>query len=329
MHDILLPDNPSSIDKLFGGKPVVLGGDFRQILPVITGGTRKDIIASSLVSSPLWRHAHILRLSINMRLTNPSICPSECNELSQFARWVLDIGEGRLPMHTKPGESKPTWINIPPELLLTPSADNMSALIDAIYEDFAGNYNSMSYLASRAIVTPLNALADKINASVLERILVPCREYLSYDSVADAYDQAADVDLLYPTEFLNSIVINNFSQHILSLKVGVPVVLLRNINQGLGLCNRTRLLLTRLGDCVLEATIMTGTHIGQTVCIPRIILNSKSPRWPFTLSRRQFPIKICYAMTINKCQGQTLQKISVYLKEPVSRMANFTSLYQE
>lgn len=70
---------------------------------------------------------------------------------------------------------------------------------------------------------------------MLERIPVPCREYPGYDSVADTYDQAADIDLLYPTEFLNSIVINNFSQHILSLKVGVPVVLLRNINQSLGL----------------------------------------------------------------------------------------------
>ena len=63
MCDILLPGSPSNVDEPFGGKPIVLEGDFRQILPVVAAGTRKDIIASSLVSSPLWRHAHILRLT--------------------------------------------------------------------------------------------------------------------------------------------------------------------------------------------------------------------------------------------------------------------------
>lgn len=317
MRDILARDNDTNADKPFGGKPIVLGGDFRQILPVVAGGTHIDIIASSLIKSPLWKHAQILRLNTNMRLANPSISATERNELSKFARWILDIGEARLPMHKKAGESKPTWIHIPPELLLTPTGDSVTSIIDAIYEDFTANYSSMSYLASRTIVSPLNAIADRINAAMLEKVPGPSREYLSYDGVADAHDQTTDVDLLYPTEFLNSININNFPQHVLSLKIGVPIVLLRNINQSLGLCNRTRLLLTRLGDRILEATIMTGTHIGQNVCIPRIILNSKSSRWPFILKRCQFPVKPCYAMTINKYQGQTLQKIGVYLRDPV------------
>ena len=62
---------------------------------------------------------------------------------------------------------------------------------------------------------------------------------------------------------------------------------------------------------------MTGTHVGALVGIPRIVLNGTSPRWPFTLQRRQFPVRVCYAMTINKCQGQTLDQVGVYLREPV------------
>lgn len=62
---------------------------------------------------------------------------------------------------------------------------------------------------------------------------------------------------------------------------------------------------------------MTGSHVGELVCIPRIVLNGKSHRWPFILQRRQFPIRLCYAMTINKCQGQTLKNVGVYLRKPV------------
>ena len=130
-------------------------------------------------------------------------------------------------------------------------------------------------------------------------------------------EMPSDYELLYPPELLNSIVLNNYPQHCLLLKVSVPVVLLRNIDQAQGLCNGTRLLIRRLGDHILEAEIMTGTHIGALVGIPRIVLNGTSLRWPFTLQRRQFPIRVCYAMTINKCQGQTLNQVGVYLRESV------------
>jgi ATP-dependent DNA helicase PIF1 len=72
-----------------------------------------------------------------------------------------------------------------------------------------------------------------------------------------------------------------------------------------------------LGDKVIEGQIMTGTHKSKIVIIPRISLTLKNTRWPFVLQRRQYPIKVCYAMTINKSQGQTLSKVGVYLKKPV------------
>jgi ATP-dependent exoDNAse (exonuclease V) alpha subunit len=63
--------------------------------------------------------------------------------------------------------------------------------------------------------------------------------------------------------------------------------------------------------------IITGTHVGEKTYIPRINLTTRGYRWPFTLCRRQFPIKVCYAMTINKSQCQTLSNVGVYLKKPV------------
>ena len=94
-------------------------------------------------------------------------------------------------------------------------------------------------------------------------------------------------------------------------------MLLRNLNQNEGLCNGTRLIITRLATWVIEVEIITGTNIGKRVFIPRITLSPSDSKWPFVLKRRQFPISVCFAMTINKSQGQSLQHVGVYLPKPV------------
>lgn len=120
-----------------------------------------------------------------------------------------------------------------------------------------------------------------------------------------------------PPEFLNSINVTNFPTHNLVLKEGVVVMLLRNLNQSVGLCNGTRLLVACLGERILKWIILTGSNIGETAYIPRITLSTSKVKWPFTLQRRQFPVRVCYAMTINKSQGQTLDQVGVYLTKPV------------
>jgi hypothetical protein len=100
-------------------------------------------------------------------------------------------------------------------------------------------------------------------------------------------------------------------------------MLLRNISQTAGLCNGTRLIVTRLAEKVIEAIVMTGSHVGDIVYIPGICLTTRDPKWPFNLHRRQFPIRICYAMTINKSQGQTLAAVGLYLKTLVFTHGQF------
>jgi ATP-dependent DNA helicase PIF1 len=192
----------------------------------------------------------------------------------------------------------------------------MEALTSDIYNDFVSSYSSVTYLAGRSIVYPTNAVVDDLNNLMVAKLLGNSYES-SYDNIGNAIEQPSDYESLYPLEFLNSISINNFPQHRLLLKKGVPIVLLRNINQAAGLCNGTRLMVDRLGNRVIEARLMTGTHLGVSVAVPRIILNATSPKWSFVLQRWQFPVRVCYAMTINKCQSQTLQKVGVYLKNPV------------
>jgi hypothetical protein len=68
LRDLMQLDDAQATKKIFGGKTVLLGGDFRQILPVVPKGGRKDIVNASLPRSHLWQHVTILRLHINMRV---------------------------------------------------------------------------------------------------------------------------------------------------------------------------------------------------------------------------------------------------------------------
>ncbi|CAN0905561.1 hypothetical protein LINGRAHAP2_LOCUS23751 [Linum grandiflorum] len=126
--------------------------------------------------------------------------------------------------------------------------------------------------------------------------------YLSADSIASTGRNTESLEMEYPIEFLNSLSFNSIPDHELALKPFVTVRLLHNLNPAEGLCNGTRILLTHLGDHVLRGIIVGGTKEGQVAVIPRIILDVNDPEWPFTLKRRQYPIKLCYAMTINKSQ---------------------------
>ncbi|XP_031091157.1 uncharacterized protein LOC115996159 [Ipomoea triloba] len=190
MRDLLRFVDQNSSTKTFGGKTVVLGGDFRQILPVVPKGTRQDIVSATINSSYLW-----------------NICKAD--------------------------------------------ADN-------------------------------GILAD-----------------------------------VHTPEFLNGIRVSGLPNHSLTLKIGSPVMLMRNIDHSIGLCNGTRLIITKLADRIIEAEIMTGANKGNKVLIPRMSMSPSDPRLPFKFQRKQFPLMLSYAMTINKSQGQTLSHVGLLLKKSV------------
>ena len=82
-------------DKPFGGKVIVFGGDFRQILPVVPRGSHSDIVHTSLNASYIWDHCQILKLTKNMRLQT-NAAETNSHDLKQFSDWLLDIGDGKL-----------------------------------------------------------------------------------------------------------------------------------------------------------------------------------------------------------------------------------------
>ncbi|XP_015953880.1 uncharacterized protein LOC107478259 [Arachis duranensis] len=93
----------------------------------------------------------------------------------------------------------------------------------------------------------------------------------------------------YGPELLNSINCSGLPPHKLILKVSIPVMLLRNINQSSGLCNGTRLQVRKLGNHVIECKVLTGNNVGHIALILRINMvptNETVPIWQKGMLRR-------------------------------------------
>nr|ABN08025.1 Transcriptional factor B3 [Medicago truncatula] len=121
------------------------------------------------------------------------------------------------------------------------------------------------------------------------------------------------VDDVHTPEFLTTINASGLPHHKIRLKIGVPIMLLRNIDLKLGLCNGTRLTITRMEKFVLEAKVVPGSNIGEKVFIPRLSLQPSDIKIPFKFQRRQFPISVSFVMTINKSQGKSFKNVGIYL----------------
>jgi hypothetical protein len=127
----------------FGGKVVILGGDPRQILPIVEGGARPLIIDAAIVNSPLWNSIHILKLTQNMRLSSNSLNTDTRLESAAFSKWLFAIGEGTILARVKDSEIEKTWIKIPSDILLTPQRDHLLSIIQAAYPNLETSYGNI------------------------------------------------------------------------------------------------------------------------------------------------------------------------------------------
>ncbi|XP_057719396.1 uncharacterized protein LOC130933800 [Arachis stenosperma] len=312
LRNLILVTDQHKTHQPFGGKIVVLGGDFRQILSVIPKGSRHDILASAINSSHLWSFCKVLKLHTNMRLLMSSSDQDE-GEMKIFANWILDVGNGNIGSVV--GDELEVEISY--DLLITTIDDHLSHLVDFAYPNLLQNMSDYRYFQSRAILAPTLKSVEKVNDFVLTIFPGMEKEYLSSDTTCQA-DENEDVKQEWFTpEFLNNIKCSGLLNHKLTLKPGVAVMLLRNIDQTSGLRNGTRLIVNKLGSNVIGATVVTGRNIGDKVYIPRMNLIPSDSGLPFKFQRRQFSLTVCFAMTIYMSQGQSLSHVRLYLSKSV------------
>ncbi|XP_019190490.1 PREDICTED: uncharacterized protein LOC109184951 [Ipomoea nil] len=312
MRDLLRFVDPNSEMKTFGGKTVVLGGDFRQILPVVPKGTRQDIVSSAINSSYLWDSCKVLRLTKNLRLSSVHNGVNG-QALQEFANWIANIGDGKLGGRND-GFAE---VQIPNHMLVSSGGNDIKAIVESTFPMFAVGNTDLEHLIGRAILAPTLDVVNAVNEYITKLHDAESRSYYSSDAVCKADGDNGILGDVHTPEFLNSICVSGLPNHTLNLKIGSPVMLMRNIDHSLGLCNGTRLIITKLADHVIEGELLTGPNKGTKVLIPRMSMSPSDPRLPFKFQRRQFPLMLSYAMTINKSQGQTLTHVGLILKKSV------------
>ncbi|KAG7599001.1 Nucleic acid-binding OB-fold [Arabidopsis suecica] len=300
-------------NKPFGGKVVVFGGDFRQVLPVIHGASRAEICMAALNASYLWNHCKVLKLTKNMRLLSKDLIPSEAKDIKEFSEWILAVGDGKI---AQPNDGE-VMIEIPEEFLITNADNPIEAISREVYGDpkLLKDETDPVFFQQRAILCPTNEDVGIVNDYMLDQLEGDEQLYLSSDSV-DPSDIGGTNNPVLTSEFLNGLKISGLPNHGIRLKVGCPVMLLRNLDPRGGLMNGTRLQITQMGDKVIEAVIITGDRVGDKVLLPRILISPSDTKLPFKMRRRQLPIAVAFAMTINKSQGQSLNKVGIYLPRP-------------
>uniref|UniRef100_A0ABD2WCW4 ATP-dependent DNA helicase n=1 Tax=Trichogramma kaykai TaxID=54128 RepID=A0ABD2WCW4_9HYME len=293
--DRLMKDICNS-DKIFSGKIVILSGDFRQTLPIVRHDSRTQIIENCIKNSVLWDEFQSFSLFENKRLTAKD---------DNFKKWLLHVGEGK---RSNEYESENESIYILDDLIC-----EFEEIITEIYGRQIITEDESTH--DKVILAPTNVEVIELNNKILSKVEGDTREYLSIDAVSD--EDGESLFSSVPIEVLNTLTPNGMPQHNLILKVGVIAVLLRNLNIDNGLCNGTRLKVIKLMKYSILCEIISGNKVGRNVIVPRIDFVSATEDIPFKMTRRQLPVRLGYAMTINKSQGQSFNNVGVLLISPV------------
>ena len=291
----------------FGGKLIISSGDFCQTLPIIKHASRNAVVNSIVTKSHLWENCQKFSLKQNMRVQKFITQCTNNKQKEQFikyAKWLLQVGEGSITYNTHQ--------NIIP-VSDTIVSSTVEDVISHTYGHLQQNLTNENYFETRAILAPKNSVVNNINEMILQEI--PGHEYLfkSIDSVAEEDATRA------PIEFLNKLEPSGLPPHELRIKIGAPIMLIRNLDLKNGHCNGVRYIVKRITAFHIYAKKLgvSETYPESHVYIPRIPIFDKSIGLPFQWKRFQFPVRLAFAMTINKSQGQSLNVCSIILEEHV------------
>lgn len=303
------PDGTPSTQP-FGGIPVLFGGDFAQTLPIVRKGSRADEVGASLRCSPVWRHAEVLFLRDNMRLATTD------EDNRKFAVWLRELSYDR---------AKNGLFELPPYVQ---TVSGLDGLYDKVFPpDFLRSAGiDLDALRGRVILCVQNNIVAQHNEAITAKWPGTERSYLSINALPPDDDNTpygGDDSFRPSEEVLQSFEPAGLPPANLRLKERMPVMLLRNLSAPDGLCNGTRLAITSLHTNVIRARILGGEFHGREHILPRVTLYSDEKDVGIRFMRSQFPIRPCFAMTINKAQGQSIERVAVDLRTPAFSHGQF------
>jgi len=331
----------------FKNKVIICLGDWRQTPPVVKYGSPTDIIKASIINSSMWSLFEVYKLRTNMRIFG-IINNNQYNEdyiikQKQYANMLMHIGEGTTDDNTVIKCDIPDEINnnvdnsiedilenirnddslneniknskigmIGVKIPILNYTKDISETIDFV---FPNQFNNIDGLCDSAILCATNKSVNKWNEIIQSYNSEEENILKSYDSF-DLVDDPKDIlkNMLTP-KVLNEYNANNVPPHELKLKVNDICFIMRNLHKKEGLTNNTRVRIV----CIRKYTIRVctiNTKIPRFFEIPRIRFNVTLPWKSYKMCRLQYPLRLAYAMTYNKSQGQELNRCIVDITSP-------------
>jgi hypothetical protein len=286
------PGRPVNVP--FGGIPFLIGGDFAQLLPVVKNAQLSECENMSIKRCTLWSHFREYKLATNMRAANGV-------DADAFRTFLLELANGTLHPYSA----------LDPDIVLLPQKINFTDNIqECIFP--ANILQDRDIVTRRAILCSTNEESQRINKIILDKLPGETKSYISSDSIAEDDDEADQLNI--PVEQLHKLTPPDLPPHELNLKVGCLIMCLQNFNAK-QLCNGTRLIVRELFNHVIVARVITdGGDAGEDVLIPRVTMIRGDS---LKIKRTQFPVRVCYSITINKSQGQTYETVGIFLPSPV------------
>ena len=280
-------------DEVFGGKVVILLGDFRQTCPVIRKGSRAQVVNACIQKSPIWPEFVIKKL----------IRPIRNAEDPDFSNYVNHIGDGAGPeirldmLQTTTNASELTAFVFPSDIL-----------------------NQPLQCLKRAILAPTHVQVDSYNNEILSRVDGISRTYFA----ADSLKEIDGTGIQSPDSTLDYVARQNpqgLPNHSLTVKTNGIYRLLRNFSLDRGLVKNVRVVVTGVGVHIISVKIVReqstmDAQDDEEILIPRITFTHDLSNG-YTLIRRQFPLSPAYATTFNSCQGLNLDYVGIDLTRPV------------
>ena len=289
-------------NKLMGGKTVVLMHDFRQCPPVVTAGSRADVIATTVKCSDIWSYFKPLRLQTNMHVERLiQTDPTRSERLKKYAECLLSIGNDTAPTVFR------DVIEIPNHMV----CKTVHELESSVYVNFETNMFNEKYLSERCIMSGTNEVIQERNFQIINKLPGDLIVSYSIDSCVEDDDKA-----LYDEDFLNRINTSGLPPHRLALKKGCCIILIKNLDVKNGHVNGQRYIVKDLTHHLIKARKLGG-GTNSELLIPRIPMISKESKFPVPFKCLQFPVLGAYYLTINRAQGQTLMTSGVYLPTSV------------
>ena len=295
--DRSLKDLMGNSEAVFGGKPILLCGDFRQLCPVNKDArTPLDITSLSVKHSYLWPHFKKMKLTRMQRIAGAP----------EYVDAIEAIGDGRRPEIFFPeGNERLVALDFVQTETDLEAAVNFAFPAEVLADP--------DVAATHAVLSTHNGNVDEINAKLMDKL--PGEERLLFSADYVPEDQVCNGDDLVDPELLHSAGGPGIPPHVLRLKVGAVCLVTRNLNQDEGLVNGSKVIVVGFTP---HLVIVRRPGEQEHLAIPRIVFRFPIvPRGPMDMCRRQYPLRVAYSLTIHKSQGQTLMKVVVDLRSDV------------